>query len=45
MEVNKNKPINCIVSVRGYGKTYFLNRYYKILKRQSKKTRGLKIWK
>lgn len=45
MEINKNKPINFIVSVRGYGKTYFLKRYYKVLERQNKKTRGLKLWK
>lgn len=45
MGINKNKTINFIVSGRGYGKTYFLKRYYKVLERQSKKTRGLKICK
>lgn len=45
MEVNKNKPINFIVSVRGYGKAYFLKRYYKVLTRQNKKIRGSKICK
>lgn len=45
MKIDKNKTINFIVSGRGYGKTYFLKRYYKALARQNKKTRGLKICK
>lgn len=45
MEIDKNKTINFIVGGRGYGKTYFLKRYYKILNKQNKKIRGLKIWK
>lgn len=45
MEIDKNKTINFIVSGRGYGRTYFLKRYYKIINKQNKKIRGLKIWK
>ena len=45
MEINKNKAINFIVSVRGYGKTYFLKHHYKALERQNKKIRVVKICK